>query len=86
MPKWPINLSALLTIAAFPPFAEVKDGRSEGLAVDIVRAAAARAGIDVKFLPVSFEHRQLTLADGHADAYFPLSITPVCNYSTSATC
>ena len=62
--------------SGFPPFAEVKDGRSEGLAVDIFRAAAVRAGIDVKFLPVSFEHRQLTLADGRADAYFPLSITP----------
>jgi hypothetical protein len=33
----------------FPPFAEVKDGKSEGLAVDIFRAAAAWAGINVKF-------------------------------------
>jgi polar amino acid transport system substrate-binding protein len=62
--------------SGFPPFAEVKDGKSEGLAVDIFRAAAARAGIDLKFVPVSFEQRQLTLADGRADAYFPLSITP----------
>jgi len=54
----------------FPRFAEVKDGKSEGLAVDIFRAAAARAGINVKFVPVSFEQRQLTLADGRADAYF----------------
>jgi hypothetical protein len=30
--------------SGFPPFAEVKDGRSEGLAVDIFRAAAARGG------------------------------------------
>src|SRR5258708_3451377 len=29
----------------FPPFAEVKDGKSEGLAVDILGATAARAGI-----------------------------------------
>ena len=35
--------------------AAVKDGKSEGLAVDILRAAAARAGINVKFVPVSFE-------------------------------
>src|SRR5690242_7856784 len=60
----------------FPPFAEFKDGRSEGLAVDIFRAAAAQAGVDVKFLPVPFEQRRLTLQDGRADAYFPLSITP----------
>ena len=62
--------------SGFPPFAEVKDGTSEGLAVDIFRAAAARASIDVEFVPVSFEQRQLALADGRADAYFPLSITP----------
>jgi polar amino acid transport system substrate-binding protein len=62
--------------SGFPPFAEVKDGKSEGLAVDIFRAVASRTGIDVKFVPVSFEQRELTLADGRADAYFPLSITP----------
>jgi ABC-type amino acid transport substrate-binding protein len=62
--------------SGFPPFSEVKDGKSEGLAIDIFRAAAERAGIDVEFVPVSFEQRQLTLADGRADAYFPLSITP----------
>jgi polar amino acid transport system substrate-binding protein len=61
---------------SFPPFAEFKDGKSEGLAVDIFRAAAAQSGVDVKFVPVPFEQRQLTLTDGRADAYFPLSITP----------
>ena len=60
----------------FPPFAEVRDGRSEGLAIDIFRAAAANAGIEVEFVPVPFEQRQLTLEDGRAEAYFPLSITP----------
>ncbi len=60
----------------FPPFAELKEGKSDGLAVDIFRAAAARAGVEVKFIPVPFEQRQLTLEDGRADAYFPLSITP----------
>ena len=56
----------------FPPFAEVRDGRSEGLAVDIFRAAAAHAGIEVELVPVSFEQRQVTLEDGRAEAYFPL--------------
>jgi polar amino acid transport system substrate-binding protein len=60
----------------FPPFAEFNGGKSRGLAVDVFRAAAARAGVEVKFVPVSFEQRQLTLEDGRADAYFPLSITP----------
>jgi polar amino acid transport system substrate-binding protein len=62
--------------SGFPPFAEVKDGKSEGLALDIFRAVAMRAGVDVKFVPVPFEQRQLTLADGRADAYLPLAITP----------
>lgn len=59
----------------FPPFSEVSGGNSEGLAVDILRAAAARAGIEVEFLPVPFEDRQRTLEDGRAQAYFPLAIT-----------
>ena len=34
-----------------PPFAEAKDGKAVGLVVDIVRAAAERAGYSVEFLP-----------------------------------
>ena len=60
----------------FPPFAEAKEGKSEGLAVDILRAASTRAGVKVNFVPVPFDQRQLTLEDGRAEAYFPLSITP----------
>lgn len=60
----------------FPPFAEFKDKKTEGLAVDIVRAAAERAGIEVEFVPVPFEQVQKTLADGRAEAVFPLTITP----------
>jgi polar amino acid transport system substrate-binding protein len=60
----------------YPPFAEVKDGKSEGLAVDILRAAAARAGVVVELVPVAFEQLQRTLEDGRAQAIFPLAITP----------
>jgi hypothetical protein len=35
----------------FPPFIEIKDGRSTGLVVAIVRAAAAKAEIEVQFVP-----------------------------------
>jgi polar amino acid transport system substrate-binding protein len=52
----------------FPPLSEVSGGKSEGLAVDIFRAAAARAGIEVEFVPVPFEDRQRTLEDGRAQA------------------
>jgi polar amino acid transport system substrate-binding protein len=60
----------------FPPFSLSNDGNSEGLAVDILRAAAARMGIDMIFVPVPFDQRQAALENGRAEAYFPLSITP----------
>lgn len=60
----------------FPPFAEVSDGDSVGLAVDILRAVAARVGFEAEFVPVPFEQVQRTLADGRAEAIFPLTITP----------
>lgn len=60
----------------FPPFVEVVDGASRGLAVDLLRAAAARAGVKITFVPVPFEEVQKTLADGRADAIFPLAINP----------
>lgn len=60
----------------FPPLAEVRDGKSEGLAIDILRAAAARAGVEVQFVAVPFEQVHLTLADGRAEALYPLAITP----------
>jgi polar amino acid transport system substrate-binding protein len=60
----------------FPPFTEFKDGKAEGLAVEIVRAAAVHAGIEVEFVAVPFEQVQRTLSDGRAEAVFPLTITP----------
>jgi polar amino acid transport system substrate-binding protein len=60
----------------FPPFAEFKDGKSEGLAVDILRAATTQVGLEVELLPVPFEQVQRTLEDGRAHAIFPLTITP----------
>lgn len=73
------NRADLMRIAHaqdFAPLAEVKEGKSEGLAVDILRAAAERAGLEVKFVAVPFEQTQITLADGRADAAFPLGVTP----------
>lgn len=60
----------------FPPFAEVKDGRSEGLAVDVLKAAAVKAGLELTLVPVPFVEVQKTLEDGRADAIFPLAINP----------
>jgi hypothetical protein len=48
----------------FPTFAEVKDGKSEGLWSSNFSRCCRGAGINVKFVPVSFEQRQLPLASG----------------------
>jgi polar amino acid transport system substrate-binding protein len=55
----------------FPPFTELKGGEAQGLAVEIVRAAARRAGIEIDFVPVPFEQTQRTLDDGQADVVLP---------------
>ena len=46
----------------FPPLTEVRDGKSEGLAIDILRAAASRTGVEVQFVAVPFEQVHLTFA------------------------
>jgi ABC-type amino acid transport substrate-binding protein len=60
----------------FPPFVEVKDGRPTGLVVEIVNAAAAKAGFEVQFVLVPFAEVHGTLDDGRAQAIVPLAITP----------
>lgn len=61
--------------ASFAPIADVENGRSVGLAIDILSAAAARAGIDLLFVPVTIEQQMPSLTDGRADALFT-AITP----------
>jgi len=68
----PIRISH---VEPFPPLAELKNGKSEGLAVDIVRAAAARAGIKVEFVGLPLEQFRVALKDGRADAIF-LGVSP----------
>ncbi|MET0867636.1 MAG: transporter substrate-binding domain-containing protein [Pseudorhodoplanes sp.] len=59
-----------------PPFAEVKDGKTVGLLIDIFRAAAERAGYQVEFFPVPLEQMEASLKDGSAIATIPTAITP----------
>jgi polar amino acid transport system substrate-binding protein len=59
----------------FPPIFDVQNGQSVGLAADIIRAAAARAGIDVMFVPLPIEQQMPSLSDGRADALYA-AITP----------
>ncbi len=60
---------------SFPPYAELKDGKSEGLAVDILRAAAAAGKVDLVLVALPFDQLQPALADGRADAVFPTADT-----------
>src|SRR5262245_8008226 len=59
-----------------PPFAEAKDGKAVGLVVDIVRAAAERAGYSVEFLPVPLEQMEVSLKEGRAVAAIPAAASP----------
>ncbi|ARH01112.1 substrate-binding periplasmic protein [Legionella micdadei] len=59
----------------YPPFVYVKNGKSEGLMVDILREVAAKQKINIKFVPVPFAQVQKTLVDGQAEAIMPLAIT-----------
>jgi polar amino acid transport system substrate-binding protein len=51
-----------------PPLLEVKGGKSVGLAIDIVSAAAGRVAIEVIFVPVTIDQQMPSLKDGRAHA------------------
>jgi ABC-type amino acid transport substrate-binding protein len=59
----------------FPPIFDVRDGKSVGLAADIIRAAAVRAGVEVVFVPETIEQQMPALTNGRADALYA-AITP----------
>lgn len=50
-----------------PPLYMVQDGKSVGLGIDVLRAAAGRAGIELAFVPLTIEHQLPSLKDGRAD-------------------
>lgn len=58
---------------SLPPLVLIEDGKSVGLAVDIVREAAGRVGIEVAFLPVPIAAQVSTLNEGRADALMSAS-------------
>src|SRR5262245_20223874 len=60
---------------SLPPLVEVQEGKSVGLAIDIVRAAAARANIEAVFVPVTIEQQMPSLKDGRAEALLSANTT-----------
>ena len=67
------------------PFAFVKDGQTQGLVVDILRAAAKREHLAIAFVPISYAQVRNALANGTADAIapFPISARALPNYDVS---
>ncbi|HEY5095900.1 MAG TPA: transporter substrate-binding domain-containing protein [Candidatus Eremiobacteraceae bacterium] len=70
--------------AQLAPFIYVQDGKTVGLAADILRAAATREGIAIVFVPESPAQLRTTLTDGTADAIAPAPIIPGRYVFTSA--
>ena len=60
----------------FQPFTWEEDGTARGLAVELVRAACERAGIDVAFIPADLSHRSGQLARGEIDGLACVAVTP----------
>lgn len=58
----------------FPPFVQQRDGRGAGLAIDALDALARQSGIDLEYLSAPAASIPAILAEGKADAVFPLAI------------
>jgi polar amino acid transport system substrate-binding protein len=61
---------------SFPPFVQLENGKVVGLAVDILNTVAERAGLSIHYLAGSAAGIQAMIADGEADAIFPLAVNP----------
>src|SRR5882672_7418799 len=59
----------------FPPLSELKNRKSEGLLIDVLRAASARVGLELEFVAAPLDQMEQTLKDGRADAFLT-AITP----------
>jgi polar amino acid transport system substrate-binding protein len=59
----------------FPPLSELKNGKSEGLLIDVLQAASARVGLELEFVAAPLDQMEQTLKDGRADAFLT-AMTP----------
>ena len=60
----------------FQPFTCEVEGAARGLAIELVRAACGRAGIDVTFVPADLSHRSGQLARGEIQGLACMAVTP----------
>jgi polar amino acid transport system substrate-binding protein len=61
----------------FPPFVQVKNGEVVGSGIEILNAAARRASVQLEYLPAPASDIQAIIAEGKADAVFPMAINAV---------
>jgi polar amino acid transport system substrate-binding protein len=59
----------------FPPFIAWSDGRAAGPLVDKLLAAAKNADLKIAFVSTTLDQWQKVIAEGRADAFFPMAIT-----------
>lgn len=59
----------------FPPLIEWSGGQPAGPLVDKLLAAAKRADLKIAFVPTTLDQWQKVIAEGRADAFFPMAIT-----------
>jgi len=69
------DLVRITHLQPFPPFSEVKNGKSEGLQIDVLRAASARVGLELEFVAAPLDQMEQALKDGRADAFLT-AMTP----------
>jgi ABC-type amino acid transport substrate-binding protein len=60
----------------FPPFSVAKDGKSEGLVIDILQASLARVNTNVVFVPAHMDKIQDLMKTGEVDGLAFLGINP----------
>ncbi len=63
-------------IKSFEPFAIVKDGKSEGLSIDIITTALGRVGLKGVFVGLEQDREQESLAQGQVDGLVFFAINP----------
>lgn len=74
-----IGAADRITVAvedSFAPFVQVEAGRVAGLAIDALDALAKTAGLEIDYLPAPAARIPALIAEGRADAAFPLAINP----------
>lgn len=79
MTEWQGGTARRITVVveeSFAPFVQVEAGRVAGLAVEALDALAEQAGVEIEYLPAPAARIPAILAEGRADAAFPLAINP----------